>query len=81
VSILFFPVRDSPALALAEPPRTVGIEIKAAASVKATDFNGLRKLAVASKSFKLGVVLYDGEHTLPFGDHLYAAPISSLWGT
>jgi hypothetical protein len=60
---------------------TVGIEIKAAASVKATDFNGLRKLAHASKNFKLGVVLYDGERTLPFGDHLYAAPISSLWGT
>jgi uncharacterized protein len=59
----------------------IGIEIKAAASVKATDFNGLRKLSQAAKNFKLGVVLYDGERILPFGDRLYAAPICSLWAT
>jgi hypothetical protein len=46
----------------------IGIEIKASASVKTSDFNGLRKLSSASKNFKLGLVLYDGERALPFGD-------------
>ena len=59
----------------------VGIEVKAAASVNAADFKGLRKLAGASGGdFRLGVVLYDGDKAVPFGEHLYAAPISCLWG-
>jgi uncharacterized protein len=38
----------------------VGIAVKAAATVTAGDFKGLRKLAGASgKDFKLGVVVYD----------------------
>ena len=59
----------------------VGLEIKAAATVNADDFKGLRKLAASvGNDFKLGVLLYDGERTLPFGDRLFAAPISCLWG-
>jgi predicted AAA+ superfamily ATPase len=59
----------------------VGIEVKAAATVKASDFRGLRKLADATgAAFKLGVVLYDGDQTVPFGDRLFAAPVSCLWG-
>ena len=59
----------------------VGIEVKAAASVNAADFKGLRKLAGASGGdFRLGVVLYDGDKAVPFGEHLFAAPISCLWG-
>lgn len=59
----------------------VGIEVKAAATVGGNDFKGLRKLAEASgKAFKLGVVLYDGEQPLPFGDRMYAAPMPCLWG-
>lgn len=59
----------------------IGIEVKAAATVNADDFRGLRKLASASgDDFKLGVVLYDGERTVPFGDQLFAAPTSCLWG-
>jgi len=59
----------------------IGIEVKAAATVNATDFKGLRKLAGASKDdFKLGVVLYDGEQVVPFGDRLFAAPLSCAWG-
>ncbi len=59
----------------------VGIEVKASATVNTEDFKGLRKLAEASgNDFKLGVVLYDGESSVPFGDHLYAAPLSCLWG-
>jgi predicted AAA+ superfamily ATPase len=57
-----------------------GIEVKAAATVTAADFRGLRKLqAAAGKRFKAGVVLYDGEATVPFGDGLYAVPIRQLW--
>jgi len=59
----------------------VGLEVKAAATVNADDFKGLRKLASAvGDDFMLGVVLYDGERTLTFGDRLFAAPISCLWG-
>ena len=59
----------------------VGIEVKSAASVSGGDFKGLRKLAgAAGTAFKLGVVLYDGELSLPFGERMYAAPVSCLWG-
>jgi predicted AAA+ superfamily ATPase len=59
----------------------VGIEVKSAASVSGSDFKGLKKLADATgTAFKLGVVLYDGELSLPFGEQMYAAPISCLWG-
>ena len=57
-----------------------GIEVKAAATVTAADFRGLRKLAAAAgERFVAGVVLYDGEATTGFGDGLYAVPIRRLW--
>ena len=60
----------------------IGIEVKAAATVNAGDLRGLKKLAsIAGDQFKLGVLLYDGTETLPLGDGLWAAPLSSLWGT
>jgi predicted AAA+ superfamily ATPase len=58
----------------------VGIEVKAAATVLAGDFKGLRKLAAACGSaLKAGIVLYDGETLVPFGRRLFAAPVSCLW--
>jgi predicted AAA+ superfamily ATPase len=60
----------------------MGIEVKAAATVNAGDLRGLKKLAsIAGAQFKMGVLLYDGTETLPLGDGLWAAPLSSLWGT
>ncbi len=57
-----------------------GIEVKAAGTVIAADFRGLRKLKdAAGKRFRAGVVLYDGETLAPFGEGLYAVPISCLW--
>lgn len=57
-----------------------GVEVKAAASVTSADFRGLRKLAsAAGKRFVAGVVLYDGETSVSFGDALYAVPIRRLW--
>lgn len=59
----------------------VGIEVKASATVNTADFKGLRKMAVVcGDDFKLGLVLYDRERAVPFGNRLFAAPISSLWG-
>jgi predicted AAA+ superfamily ATPase len=59
----------------------VGIEIKATASVQAQHLRGLQNLAKnAGSHFKMGVLLYDGTETLPLGNQLWAAPISSLWG-
>ncbi len=64
-----------------EAAELVGIEVKASATVKTADFKGLRKLAgAAGQALRLGVVLYDGTHTVPFGDRLFAAPVSSVWG-
>jgi uncharacterized protein len=60
--------------------RLAGVEVKASATVTGDDFKGLRKLqAAAPESFAAGVVLYDGEAVVPFGNKLYAVPISRLW--
>ena len=60
--------------------RVAGVEVKAAATVTASDFRGLRKLKqAAAQRFSGGVVLYDGEATMPFGEGLYAVPIRYLW--
>lgn len=59
----------------------VGVEVKATATVKASDFRGLKQLnKLAGAQFKMGVILYDGTQTLPMGDRLWAAPLSTLWG-
>ena len=56
------------------------IEVKASATVKASDFSGLRALAEAcGDRFAFGVVLYDSTDVVPFGDRLAAAPLSCLW--
>jgi predicted AAA+ superfamily ATPase len=57
-----------------------GIEVKASATVTAGDLSGLKKLVEAAKDrFAFGVVLYDGDTIVPFGERLAAAPISCLW--
>jgi predicted AAA+ superfamily ATPase len=61
--------------------QVVGVEIKSSATVKESDLRGLRKLAgLAGADFKMGVLLYDGDETLPLGDNIWAAPLSTLWG-
>ncbi len=60
--------------------RVAGVEVKAAATVTASDFQGLRKLKEASgERFAGGVVVYDGETSVSFGERLYAVPIRALW--
>lgn len=59
----------------------LGVEVKASATVREADLRGLRRLrTVAGNAFSLGVILYDGTETLPLGDSLWAAPLSTLWG-
>lgn len=54
----------------------VGIEVKSGATVTSGDFSGLRKLAAAcGKRFTLGLVLYDHDTLVPFGERLFAAPV------
>ncbi|MEM6559736.1 MAG: ATP-binding protein [Myxococcota bacterium] len=61
--------------------RVAGIEIKASATVNASDFRGLRHLARnCGERFACGVVLYDSAETVFFDRNLIAAPISTLWG-
>jgi predicted AAA+ superfamily ATPase len=61
--------------------KLIGIEVKYASTVTKSDFNGLKVLKeVAGDDFVRGVVLYQGDEILPFGDKLYAIPLSCLWG-
>ncbi len=56
-----------------------GIEVKASGTVRTRDFRGLRRLQGAlGERFAGGVVLYDGETTVPFGDRLHAVPVGRL---
>ncbi|GAA1506581.1 hypothetical protein GCM10009827_020450 [Dactylosporangium maewongense] len=60
--------------------QVVGIEVKASSTVKADDFGGLRRLGDRlGDDFIVGVVLYTGTATLPFGPKLRAVPVSALW--
>lgn len=62
--------------------KIAGIEVKAGATVRSKDFRGLRKLQSGTGNrFVCGVVFYDGETSVGFGDNLFALPIRSLWET
>jgi uncharacterized protein len=60
--------------------QVVGIEVKASATVTSSDFRGMRRLAQScGERFVLGLVLYDSDQAVPFGDRMFAHPISALW--
>lgn len=62
--------------------RFAGLEVKAGSSVSPADFSGLRRLReLVGPRFHSGVVLYDGDHVLPFGEGLLAVPLSALWAS
>jgi predicted AAA+ superfamily ATPase len=59
----------------------LGIEIKAGSSISFDSFKHLRwfkENLAAGKKFK-GIILYTGEHPIPFKDDLWALPIAALW--
>jgi len=58
----------------------VGVEVKASATVRPRDFGGLLHMREQLGSrLAAGVVVYAGERTLPFGDRLWAVPLTALW--
>ncbi len=62
--------------------QVVAIEVKAASTVRTEDFRGLHHVRERlGADFVVGLVLYTGGQTLPFGDRLRAMPISALWET
>ena len=64
--------------------RIVGIEVKAAASVRTQDFRHLAGLrdridGLRDARFVRGVVFYTGSEAMGFGDRLESLPLASLW--
>lgn len=60
--------------------RIAGAEVKAAATVRTSDYKGLAKLRGArGDEFIAGVVFYTGARTIALTDRIWAVPISSLW--
>ncbi|MEB4591519.1 ATP-binding protein [Candidatus Thiothrix sp. Deng01] len=57
-----------------------GIEVKASATVDAKDFKGLKHLQETEAAiFQRGIVLYSGREVVPFGEKLFAVPLSMWW--
>lgn len=57
-----------------------GIEVKASATVDGKDFKGLRHLQTTESAiFQRGIVLYAGREVVPFGENLWAVPLSLWW--
>jgi predicted AAA+ superfamily ATPase len=61
---------------------TIGVEVKAGSAVGRDSFKHLawfqNRMLQKNAPF-VGVVLYTGEHVLPFGDNLWAVPMHSLY--
>ncbi|MDI7776682.1 ATP-binding protein [Asticcacaulis sp. EMRT-3] len=59
----------------------LGIEVKAGTNIDSDSFKHLkwfRDKMAKEQAFK-GLVLYAGEHTISFGEDLWAVPLSALW--
>lgn len=69
-------------LVLEKPSGEVAcVEIKGSAQVAPKNFRGFQALKKdLGDKFKTGVVLYGGKDIVPFGDDMFAVPISVLWG-
>jgi predicted AAA+ superfamily ATPase len=60
--------------------RVAALEVKAGQTPKREWFRWLARVRdILGARFAAGVVLYGGQHVLPFGDRLLAVPISALW--
>ena len=60
----------------------VGIEVKANASVRPRDFQGLTRLqSAAGERFACGIVLHDGDRIQRTAPRLFAMPVEMLWTT
>lgn len=63
-------------------PEVWGVEVKRAASVRASDAAGLARLAdQAGQQFRGGMLIYTGRHCLRLQvPGCFAVPIGTLWG-
>ncbi len=82
--VQFYHLRDKDGvevdIVLEQAGKVAGIEIKAASTITKKDFRGLARLQeTMGEQFVGGVVMYDGENAVGFGDGLYAVPIQALW--
>ena len=58
----------------------IGIEVKAAATVTASDARHLAWLRdQTGDAFAAGIVLHTGPYAFPVSDRIVAAPVSTLW--
>jgi predicted AAA+ superfamily ATPase len=58
----------------------IGIEVKAAATVTASDARHLAWLRdETGDAFTAGIILHTGPHVFPVDDRIIAAPVSALW--
>ncbi len=56
------------------------VEIKSSAHISPKHFRGLQTLqSDIGEKFTTGVVLYGGKEIVPFGNNLFAVPVSALW--
>ena len=65
-------------LVLVSGDELIGIEVKAASNVDASDFRGLRALS-SDQRFKRGFVIYTGSTVIREAENLWALPVSALW--
>lgn len=60
--------------------RTAAVEIKSGVTVGAKDFTPLKTLRdQLGERFCSGVMLYEGDQIVPYGDKLWLVPLSALW--
>ena len=60
--------------------QVAGVEVKSSATVNISDFKGLHKFKTAlGKHFVCGVILYNGDTSIGFGNGLHAIPLNTLW--
>ena len=58
----------------------IGIEVKASATVTASDARHLAWLRdETGDAFAAGIILHTGPHVFPVNDRIIAAPVSALW--
>jgi uncharacterized protein len=58
----------------------VGVQVRAGATVRVQDAEGLQLLKeLAGDNFRAGVVFYTGDEIVPLGRDIYAIPFQSLW--
>ena len=60
--------------------RLVGVQVKAAATIRQRDLSGLADLSQAvGNRFLRGIIVYTGRVTVPFAANLHAISASAMW--